>query len=75
MQLMGTAMDAVQDADALVINTEWREFRSPDWPRIMAAMKSAHVFDGRNMFEPEVLVPHGVRYHCIGRPTSDSQAA
>lgn len=70
LQLMGTAMDAVQDADALVVNTEWREFRSPSWPHILKAMKSAYVFDGRNMFDPDALREYGIRYHCIGRPGS-----
>ncbi|MEM9601724.1 MAG: UDP-glucose/GDP-mannose dehydrogenase family protein [Pseudomonadota bacterium] len=74
LQLMGTALDAVQGADALVINTEWREFRSPDWPRIVQSMSTNNVFDGRNMFEPGVLAQHGVRYHCIGRPNSSQSA-
>ena len=69
LQLMGTAMDAVQDADALVINTEWQEFRSPDWPGILKSLKTRHVFDGRNIYDPALMAQAGAHYHCIGRPS------
>jgi UDPglucose 6-dehydrogenase len=64
-----TAMDAVQGADALVICTEWKEFRSPDFAAIKAALREPVVFDGRNMFLPEALEAAGLEYHAIGRPT------
>ena len=64
------AMDALHGADALVICTEWKEFRSPDFEAIKRALREAVVFDGRNMFLPETLAAAGLEYHAIGRPTN-----
>ena len=61
------AMDALQDADALVIVTEWKEFRSPDFARILDALRQPVIFDGRNMFTPAVVQAAGIEYHAIGR--------
>jgi UDPglucose 6-dehydrogenase len=63
-----TAMDAVRAADALVIATEWKEFRSPDFPAIKAALKTPIIFDGRNLYEPSDVAMLGFEYHAIGRP-------
>ena len=63
-------MDAVQGADALVICTEWKEFRSPDFEAIKRALREPVVFDGRNMFLPETVAAAGLEYHAIGRPTN-----
>ncbi len=60
-------MDALDGADALIIVTEWKEFRSPDFARIRAQLKQPVVFDGRNMYEPGVLERHGIEYFGIGR--------
>ncbi|MBP6095447.1 MAG: UDP-glucose/GDP-mannose dehydrogenase family protein [Methyloversatilis sp.] len=60
-------MDALDGADALVIVTEWKEFRSPDFDRIRAALKQPVVFDGRNLYEPEVPRSFGIEYSAIGR--------
>nr|WP_315252774.1 UDP-glucose/GDP-mannose dehydrogenase family protein [uncultured Duganella sp.] len=60
-------MDTLTGAEALVIVTEWKAFRSPDFDRIKAALKHAVVFDGRNLFEPEVMAELGFEYHGIGR--------
>lgn len=60
-------MAAVDGADALVIVTEWKEFRSPDFERIRAALKHPVIFDGRNMYDPAVMHEAGVEYHGIGR--------
>ena len=68
LKLAGTALDALTDADALIINTEWQEFRSPDWEGIKRSLTEAVVFDGRNLYDPEVLAAMDVRYYCIGRP-------
>lgn len=68
LSLMGTAMDALDGADALVINTEWREFRSPDWSRVSAALSNPVVFDGRNIYDPDMMRDQGLQYHAIGRP-------
>jgi UDPglucose 6-dehydrogenase len=62
-----TAMDAVRGADALVIATEWKGFRSPDFSAIKAALKTAVIFDGRNLYEPSDVAMLGFEYHAIGR--------
>jgi UDPglucose 6-dehydrogenase len=60
-------MDALRDADALAIVTEWKTFRSPDFDRLKALLKAPIVFDGRNLFDPEVMSDAGFEYHGIGR--------
>jgi len=62
-----SAMDAVQGADALVIMTEWKAFRSPDFDELKRALKEPVIFDGRNLYEPAVVRSHGLEYHAIGR--------
>ena len=59
--------DAVLDADALLLLTEWKEFRLPTWGVIYKAMKRPLVLDGRNIFDAEELQEYGIEYHCIGR--------
>ena len=59
--------DAVLDADALLLLTEWKEFRLPTWGVIRKAMKRPLVIDGRNIFDAEELEESGFEYHCIGR--------
>ena len=61
------AMDTLQGADALVIVTEWKEFRSPDFARIRGTLRQPVIFDGRNMFTPAVVQAAGIEYHAIGR--------
>lgn len=61
------AYEAAVGADAVVIVTEWREFRTPDWDRLRATMKSPVVFDGRNLFQPGLVRDQGVEYFPIGR--------
>ena len=60
-------MAALDGADALVIVTEWKEFRSPDFDRIKAALKTPVVFDGRNLYEPALIRASGLDYEAIGR--------
>ena len=60
-------MDALAGADALVIVTEWKEFRSPDFDAIRAALKQPIIFDGRNMYDPSAMRRHGIEYHGVGR--------
>jgi UDPglucose 6-dehydrogenase len=62
-----SAQAALDGADALVIVTEWREFRSPDFDAMRAALKQPVVIDGRNLFEPAVAKAHGLEYVAIGR--------
>lgn len=59
--------DAVLDADALLLLTEWKEFRLPTWGVIKKAMHSPLVIDGRNIFDVEELDENGFEYHCIGK--------
>ena len=61
-------MDALEGADALVIVTEWKEFRSPDFERIKAALRQPVIFDGRNLYEPALPRSFGIEYSAIGRP-------
>ncbi len=59
--------DAVLDADALLLLTEWKEFRLPTWGVISKAMKRQLVIDGRNIFDAEELTENGFEYYCIGK--------
>ena len=60
--------DALQGADALVIVTEWKEFRSPDFDEMKRRLKAPLVFDGRNLYDPAAMRAAGIDYHAIGRP-------
>ena len=60
-------MQALDGADALVIVTEWKEFRSPDFAAIKAALKTATIFDGRNLYDPAMVRGMGLDYQAIGR--------
>jgi len=62
--------DAAKDADAIVILTEWNQFRHLDLNRIAGAMKSKFFFDFRNIYEPEDLAKVGFRYESVGRPNA-----
>ncbi|HSB21697.1 MAG TPA: UDP-glucose/GDP-mannose dehydrogenase family protein [Burkholderiaceae bacterium] len=58
---------ALTGADALIIVTEWKEFRSPDFDAIKATLRQPVVFDGRNLFDPALMREMGIEYHGIGR--------
>jgi len=58
--------EAIKDADALLVVTEWSEFRVPDFEDIKASLKNPLVFDGRNIFEIQRMAELGFEYHCIG---------
>jgi UDPglucose 6-dehydrogenase len=62
-----TPMEAVAGADALVIVTEWKEFRSPDFAGMRARLKAPLIFDGRNMYDPAFVKDAGFEYFAIGR--------
>jgi UDPglucose 6-dehydrogenase len=68
IQYCRDAYEAVEGADALVICTEWNEFRSPDWNRLKEALKQPLVFDGRNLYSPDRMRRRGFQYYSIGRP-------
>lgn len=59
--------DALSNADALMLLTEWQEFRLPDWDLVGASMRRKLILDGRNIFDAEDLAEHGFEYHCIGK--------
>ena len=61
---------ALEGADALVVVTEWKEFRSPDLERVRATLKEPVIFDGRNIFEPKAIEAAGIAYYGIGRGRS-----
>jgi UDPglucose 6-dehydrogenase len=59
--------DALEKADGLVIFTDWQEFRNPDFGLITAKLKTPVIFDGRNLYEPDVVKQAGIEYYSIGR--------
>ncbi len=59
--------DALVDADALLLITEWKEFRLPAWAVVKKTMKQPLIIDGRNIYDPAELKEHGFKYSCIGR--------
>jgi UDPglucose 6-dehydrogenase len=67
VMLCARSYDAVQGADALVVVTEWPEFREPDFPRIKSLMRRPAIFDGRNIYNPQALRELGFHYEGIGR--------
>jgi UDPglucose 6-dehydrogenase len=67
LRFAGSALAAVAGADALVIVTEWKEFRTPDFEGLAAALADRRVFDGRNLYDPALVRGFGLHYHSIGR--------
>jgi len=62
--------DCLQDADALIIATEWNEFRTPNFLKIVTALKNKVIFDGRNLFETNAIKELGFYYESVGRATA-----
>jgi len=67
LMLCGTKEAALMGADALVIMTEWKNFRVPDFERMKSSLKTPAIFDGRNLFEPARMRERGFDYFSIGR--------
>jgi len=65
--LCKSPMEAIEGAEALVVVTEWQEFRSPDFETLKTRLKQPVIFDGRNLYDPERLKSLGFRYFAIGR--------
>jgi UDPglucose 6-dehydrogenase len=61
------AEEALEGADALALVTEWQEFRSPDFDTIKSKLKQPVIFDGRNIYDPQMMKHIGIRYFGIGR--------
>jgi UDPglucose 6-dehydrogenase len=70
-QTADNMLAACEGADALVIVTEWKEFRSPDFAAIKQRLKQPLVFDGRNLYDPKMVADAGIAYHGIGRRGHD----
>lgn len=67
LTLVGTAEEALQGANALIVVTEWKNFWSPDFDLIKNSLKDPVIFDGRNLYQPELLNKLGITYYAIGR--------
>ncbi len=67
VQFCETSYEALKDADFLIIATEWPEFRTPDFDKIASLLTEKVIFDGRNLFDLEVVRKHGFTYYSIGR--------
>jgi len=67
VKLFDNYYDALKGSDALVVVTEWNEFRRPDFDRMKSLLKEPVVFDGRNVFDPKVMKEKGFIYYGIGR--------
>ena len=61
--------DAIENADAMLLLTEWNEFRRPDFDRMKTLMKQPVIFDGRNQYEAERMIQRGFEYYCVGKKT------
>ena len=66
----GSLYDAVKGANAAVILTDWKEFGKMDLDRLKKALLFPIVIDGRNLYDPEVMLEHGFTYVSVGRPTN-----
>ena len=60
--------NVAEGADALLLLTEWKAFRSPDLQRLRDTLRGLVIFDGRNVFDPELVSRNGFDYYSIGRP-------
>jgi UDPglucose 6-dehydrogenase len=67
LSFVDTQDDALKNADALIIVTEWTEFRSPDFSLIKSSLRAPFIFDGRNLYDPKVIRALGFEYFPIGR--------
>ena len=61
-------MDVIRGADALVINTEWKDYHRPNWDTVAEGMKAKLVFDGRNLYDTAYMAGRGFTYYSVGRP-------
>lgn len=67
IDLYDDPIEVVKDADALIILTEWKEFRSPDFYKVKSFLRSPKIFDGRNLYDPALMRNIGIDYFPIGR--------
>ncbi len=67
LEIVADQYEACQDADALMVITEWNQFRNPDFARIKSLLSAPLLFDGRNLYSPASMAQHGFAYFCVGR--------
>ena len=67
LRLYANAYDAARGADALILCTEWRQFRQPNFARLKSLMRGVALFDGRNIWDPDQVREHGLTYFGVGR--------
>jgi UDPglucose 6-dehydrogenase len=70
LELCESMPETLSQADALVVVTEWKQFRSPDFEQLNKQLQDKVIFDGRNMYEPKLVQQNGIKYYAIGRPSS-----
>jgi UDPglucose 6-dehydrogenase len=70
LRLVGTKEAALENADALVICTEWKTFRAPNFDLIKSTLRYPVIFDGRNLYDPQRMVDMGINYYAVGRGLS-----
>lgn len=70
VEICDTAYEVAEHCDAIVVVTDWNEFKHLNLERVKASMKTPLIFDGRNIYSPEKLRKLGIEYHSIGRPSS-----
>ncbi len=59
--------EALENADALIITTEWNEFRNPDFNKIISSLSEPVIFDGRNLYDPDKMNEQNFSYYSVGR--------
>jgi UDPglucose 6-dehydrogenase len=74
VEMAGSAMEALEGADAAVLVTEWKEFAELDWPTVAEKMARPLIVDGRNFLDPDALIGFGFEYEGIGRSPRDAPA-
>ncbi|HEX3139016.1 MAG TPA: nucleotide sugar dehydrogenase, partial [Rhizobacter sp.] len=67
LSFVDSQTEALQGSDALIIVTEWKEFKSPDFEAIKSLLKKPCIFDGRNLYEPKLMADIGINYFGVGR--------
>jgi UDPglucose 6-dehydrogenase len=75
LELCESAQAAVKGSDALAIVTEWQEFRSPDFQFIRDELNYPLIFDGRNLYDPDLMTAQGITYYAIGRDNTQDENA
>lgn len=67
IEIFQNGYDGLDNADALVVFTDWQEFRNPDLETIAAKLKKPVIFDGKNLYDPQTVKKAGIEYYSIGR--------